>query len=429
MSSRSVRVPQGVALYIGSVLGGGILVLPSLAAGMAGPASLLAWMAVTLFSLPVGLLFGALSAQYPTNGGISDFGRSAYGTHFGNLAGWLYLWILPFGQPAVMLSGMYYQAYLLGLPKWMTIALAFSVISCAALIALFGRRLTARMQMAMVSGIALILGYTFFTGITHLEPQHFVPFMPQGVLSVGMALSLVMWSYIGVENLSFIAEDFENPRRDMIRTVLIGTALVSALYLASAVLIIGVLPPERWSVTRAPFAEIAYLSAGGGAAMLVGCVGIFIVSASALASIWGGSNLCASLARQGALPAVLGNRSPNGVPRPAILLLWGLYAMTFAAIAVFDMEIESMARLVGASTLCTYMMAALSGLKLMRHQRWMAYTTLLLSLLALPFFGRALLLPVLVTVLYAAWHSLQSRSSHTSPASPERTSTQASDNY
>lgn len=399
MSSHLVRVPQGVALYIGSVLGGGILILPSLTASVAGPASLLAWIAVMLFSLPVALLFGSLSAQHPTNGGISDFGRAAYGPHFGNLAGWLYMFILPFGQPAVMLSGMYYLAYLLKLPRMMTVGLAFGVITAAALIALFGRKLTARTQMAMVAGIVLILAYTFFAGATHIQPAHFTPFMPHGAVSIGVALSLVMWSYIGVENLSFIAEDFENPKRDMIKTVLLGTAIVSVLYLASAILIIGVLTTEQWSTTRAPFAEIAFLSAGNSAAILVGFVGLFIVSASALASIWGGSNLCASLARQGGLPAVLGKKH-HGTPRTAILFLWCMYAITFAAIALLGLEIESMARLVGASTLCTYAMAALAGLRLMTQQRWLAYVTLLLSVLALPFFGWALLLPITVSVLY-----------------------------
>lgn len=399
MSTRLVRVPQGVALYIGSVLGGGILILPSLTASVAGPASLLAWLAVMLFSLPVALLFGSLSAQYPTNGGISDFGRAAFGAHFGNIAGWLYMFILPFGQPAVMLSGMYYLAYLLGLPRLMTVGLAFGVITTAAVIALFGRKLTARTQMAMVAGIVLILAYTFCAGVSHIQPAHFTPFMPYGAVSIGVALSLVMWSYIGVENLSFIAEDFEDPKRDMMKTVLIGTAIVSVLYLASAVLIIGVLTAKQWSTTRAPFAEIAYLSAGNGAAILVGFVGLFIVSASALASIWGGSNLCASLAHQGALPAALGKKH-HGIPRTAILFLWSMYAVTFFSIAMFGLEIESMARLVGASTLCTYAMAALSALKLMTRQRWLAYVTLLLSLLALPFFGWAVLLPVTVSGLY-----------------------------
>lgn len=394
-----IRTPQGVALYIGSVLGGGILVLPSLAAGQSGPASLLAWFIVTLFSLPVALLFGLLSAQHPTNGGLSDFGRAAFGQHAGNLAGWLYLFVLPFGQPAVMMSGMYYLAYALGLPRYTTVLLAFSVITTAVVVALAGKRLAARVQMLIVMAIALILAWTFFIGIPHIEPSHFTPFMPKGISSIGATVALVMWSYIGVENLSFIAEDFENPKRDMVKTVLIGTALVTILYLGASCLTIGVLSPEQWVVTRAPFAEIALQCAGHTAMLAVTGVGLFIVSASALASIWGGSNLCASLAKQGALPKPLSRRI-QGIPRPAIITIWLTYVATFTAILLFDFDIDAMARLVGASTLCTYVMAAASALKLMTRYRFLAWITLILSGSTLPFFGWALLLPVTVTLLY-----------------------------
>lgn len=394
-----IRTPQGVALYIGSVLGGGILVLPSLAAGQSGPASLLAWLLVTLFSLPVALLFGLLSAQHPTNGGLSDFGRAAFGHHAGNLAGWLYLFVLPFGQPAVMLSGMYYLAYALGLPRYVTVLLSFGVITAAVVVALAGKRLAARVQMMIVVAIALILAWTFVIGVPHIQPSHFTPFMPHGIGSIGATIALVMWSYIGVENLSFIAEDFENPKRDMVKTVVIGTALVTLLYLGAACLTIGVLPSEQWSVTRAPFAEIAFQCAGHAAMIAVTCVGVFIVCASALASIWGGSNLCAALASQQALPKILAYRI-NGIPRPAIFAIWLTYAATFSAILLFDLDIEAMARLVGASTLCTYVMAAASALKLMSRYRFLAGITLLLSGSALLFFGWALLLPITVTALY-----------------------------
>src|SRR5919112_318478 len=46
---------QGVALYAGAVLGSGVLVIPAVAAELAGPASLVAWGAMTLLTLPLAL--------------------------------------------------------------------------------------------------------------------------------------------------------------------------------------------------------------------------------------------------------------------------------------------------------------------------------------------------------------------------------------
>ncbi|HVE11081.1 MAG TPA: amino acid permease, partial [Paraburkholderia sp.] len=44
---------QGAALYIGAVLGTGVIALPALAAEVAGPASLIAWAALVVLSAPL----------------------------------------------------------------------------------------------------------------------------------------------------------------------------------------------------------------------------------------------------------------------------------------------------------------------------------------------------------------------------------------
>jgi amino acid efflux transporter len=51
-----------------AVPGAGILALPALAASAAGPASLLAWLALLLFCVPVAATFAALGARYPDSG-------------------------------------------------------------------------------------------------------------------------------------------------------------------------------------------------------------------------------------------------------------------------------------------------------------------------------------------------------------------------
>ena len=65
---KSLGLTHGVALYVGSVLGTGVLVLPAIAVKTAGPASLLAWLALILLSLPMALAYAALSVQRATAG-------------------------------------------------------------------------------------------------------------------------------------------------------------------------------------------------------------------------------------------------------------------------------------------------------------------------------------------------------------------------
>jgi len=48
----TLSLPQIVALYIGAVVGSGILFIPEMTAELAGPASILAWMAMSVLVVP-----------------------------------------------------------------------------------------------------------------------------------------------------------------------------------------------------------------------------------------------------------------------------------------------------------------------------------------------------------------------------------------
>src|SRR5437870_10167484 len=53
---KEVTLRYATALYMSSVLGSGILILPGLAAQKAGPASLIAWVGLSLVSYPLATL-------------------------------------------------------------------------------------------------------------------------------------------------------------------------------------------------------------------------------------------------------------------------------------------------------------------------------------------------------------------------------------
>src|SRR2546425_3060327 len=85
-----------VALYMSSVLGSGVLVLPGLAAQIAGPASLLAWLLLSLASYPLAYTFASLSARKPESGGVYSFrfwfpGRKRSEEHTSELQSLAYL--------------------------------------------------------------------------------------------------------------------------------------------------------------------------------------------------------------------------------------------------------------------------------------------------------------------------------------------------
>ncbi len=114
---RSIGLRQGVALYVGAILGPGLLVLPSVAAETAGPASLIAWFALIALSLPMALTFAALARAYPQAGGFAAYTERAFGPLWGAVSGWLFFFCIPSGCVIVALIAGQYGAGAFGLGR------------------------------------------------------------------------------------------------------------------------------------------------------------------------------------------------------------------------------------------------------------------------------------------------------------------------
>lgn len=76
---RSISWLQGTAMAIGAVIGTGVLILPAKTAELAGPASLVSWILISVFVLPIALTLGRLAAKVPDAGGIVAYARKAFG--------------------------------------------------------------------------------------------------------------------------------------------------------------------------------------------------------------------------------------------------------------------------------------------------------------------------------------------------------------
>lgn len=94
-----LSVSQGTALSVGAVLGTGLISLPALAAEAAGPAALIAWLALILLSAPLAWTFAALGARYPDGGGVSTYARMAFGPRIAAAVGWCFYFAVPLGAP------------------------------------------------------------------------------------------------------------------------------------------------------------------------------------------------------------------------------------------------------------------------------------------------------------------------------------------
>src|SRR5437016_7573488 len=112
--SHRLGVLRGAALYIGALIGPGLLLVPALAVQSAGAASIVAWAALLVLSAPLAITFAALGVRHPVSGGVSAYVREGLGDGAAAVTGGWFLTAVMIGAPAVSLIGGYYVADLTG---------------------------------------------------------------------------------------------------------------------------------------------------------------------------------------------------------------------------------------------------------------------------------------------------------------------------
>src|SRR5208337_1038546 len=211
---KSIRLREGVFMYVGSVLGSGILVAPAIAANIAGPSSIVAWILLSLLSYPIGYTFGALAATYPNAGGLSSFVKRGFGWTIGTVAGWLFVFSFFVGSPIVAIIASSYVIISLGLSQALLYPIAFFFMCFTILINVTGIRISSRVESIVLGTVVALLFLAVALTLPHVQLSNFTPFAPKGWLAIGTVAVIIFWSFQGYENVPHMAEEFKNPQRD-----------------------------------------------------------------------------------------------------------------------------------------------------------------------------------------------------------------------
>jgi amino acid efflux transporter len=131
------------------------------------------------------------------------------------------------GAPAVALIAASYLGYAFPLSRAETFLMAIGIIFTAFLINYRGIVLSSKIQLAVIASIVGLLLVVVAPSAFLVRIQNFTPFLPQGIIPVGTAAALIFWSFLGYENVSNVAEEFEHPERDFKRSILLSVLLIT----------------------------------------------------------------------------------------------------------------------------------------------------------------------------------------------------------
>ena len=365
MLKKELTLLNVYAIATGTTLSAGFFLLPGIAFNEAGPAVVLSYLIAAIPLIPAMFSMVELSTAMPRAGGAYYFLDRSMGPFVGTIGG-LGTWLALVLKTAFALIGM--GAYIrIFWPDVPVVTLAVCLAFFFGVVNLFGARKTGTFQVFMVFALLLILFVFIGEGLPQINSQNFDGFFDKGGVSIISTAGLVYISYVGITNIASVAEEIENPERNLPLGVFLAIATAIAVYAVGTTIMVGVLPAEKLAHDLTPVASAAEVLFGNW-----GKIGVTVAAVIAFASVANAGILSASryplaMSRDHLIPGKFSKLTPRNIPHYGIAVTVGLIIFL-----VMSFDIASIAKLASAFQLMMFALICFAVI-VMRESRIEAY--------------------------------------------------------
>ncbi len=327
------------------MVGSGIFILPAIAYDSAGPAAVLAFFIAGLLVLPAAISAAEMATAMPEDGGAYIYVERGMGPVLGTIAGigtWL---MLSLKSSLALVGGVPYLVVLAPeLADWIVpfaigLAIFFTTVN------IVSAEGSGRMQFLIVGVMLLVMALFVGGGLsssTFSGAQTAGSFDPtsDGLLA---AIGVVFVSYAGVTKVTAVAEEVENPGRNLPLAMVGSLLFTTALYVAVVWVAIGVadLEPGAGFVPEAgedtaPIAAAADVVFGQAGVIAIVLAALLALASTANAGLLAASRFPFAMARDGLVPASLEDVSERFATPVNAIALTG--AVMVVLVSVFPVQ-------------------------------------------------------------------------------------------
>jgi amino acid transporter len=278
---RGLGLWQATAVNITQIVGAGVFAtIPLILGVLPGPYALLAWLVAGALILCDSMIWGELGAALPAAGGSYHFLLETYGrSRWGRLMAFLFVWQILISGPLEVGSGLVAAAQFstalspefkewdeahtctakvvidkeenkeVGIAIGPTRLFGFGL--GVLIIALLYRRVNTlgRLSIVFLVGVLAVIGWVLVEGAIRFDPN--VAFdtsmtdeeRPNNFgLSLGSAMSLAIFSYLGYYNVCYLGAEVRDPARTIPRSILLSALIVIVLFTLVHLAIVGFIP-------------------------------------------------------------------------------------------------------------------------------------------------------------------------------------------
>ena len=330
--ARDLKTFDATMIGVGALIGAGVFVLTGMAAGIAGPASVLAFALNGVVTLFTALSYAELASAVPEAGGGYSFVKKAFPEPIAFSAGWLAwfarivacsLYALGFSSYFLEFLNFYANPFYQFLIENLGLSLSLKIMTI--LVALFFIRLnyvgssaSAKTENVITLSKIFILAVFVLFGLKEIfnfpgeAMTNFKPFFPKGFAGVITAMGLTFIAFEGYDIITTVSEEVKNPEKSIPKAIFLALGIVIPLYLLILFVCLGSLRPEgmpSWQLLG-EYKEIAIIKAAEkfipyfGVA-LIGFGAILSTMSALNATLWASSRVSFAMARDKLLPEKL----------------------------------------------------------------------------------------------------------------------------
>jgi amino acid transporter len=322
------------AISTGAMFSSGFFLLPGIASQNTGPSVFLAYLLAGLLIMPAMFSIAEISTALPRAGGAYFFIDRSLGPLMGTIGGLGTYFALMFKTSFAIIGIGAYAAIFWNVPvKSVAIfgALFFMALN------LVSTKKTSNLQNILVVILIAILGAFIFNGLYNIIfannneiitiKKQFSPFLTNGMEGLVYTTGFVFVSYLGLTQITSVAEEIKNPERNIPLGMLLSLIVTGLIYVLGVFIMVALLNPDQFATDFAPVATTARKLF----TWLPGDWGAYLISAAAMAAFasTGNAGLLATsrypfaMGRDKLLPSIFSKVGRKGTPTFAILLTTG----------------------------------------------------------------------------------------------------------
>lgn len=281
-ASKKIGLLSMIFLCLNGIVGSGLFLLPGQVASLVGNWGLAVYLMVALIVLSIGWCYAQCASNFTKNGGAYLYAKEAFGDFIGFEIG-VMRWFVGMIAWAALTSGFLvalgslYPVVLLTPYKQLIIV---GVIAALSVMNIFGAQVVQRLSNIITVTKALLLLFFILFGIFAMDFSElsFSNLHFPEASSLGLCAFIIFFAFSGFEALPVVAQETDNPRKNIPIAMMAAIVFSSVLYLVVQSICIGTLG-ETLSQSTSPIGDIAELLGGN--------LGKFLVSCAMLISIGG----------------------------------------------------------------------------------------------------------------------------------------------